>query len=63
MKFDCGLTPYEKMEVRTKWHIWFAWYPVWVGHRDCRWLEKVNRKGSRVPGFEQSSIYWEYEAI
>ena len=29
----------------TTWHRWFAWHPVRVGHKDCRWLEYVERKG------------------
>lgn len=27
-----------------QWHRWFAWRPVRVGPRDCRWLEYVERK-------------------
>lgn len=55
MKFNCGLTPAEKsflryeaeqkrIEYMINWHDWFAWYPVRVGSRDCRWLETVQRK-------------------
>lgn len=44
MKFDCGLTRKEKWKLSFDWHEWFAWYPVRVGRRDCRWLEKVERK-------------------
>lgn len=44
MKFNCGLSAEEKWEYKKKWHPWFAWYPVRIGHRDCRWLEYVDRK-------------------
>ena len=57
MKFNCGKTPEEKKEdLRADlqiqadhlkvWHDWFAWFPVRMGSRDCRWLETVER---RVP--------------
>lgn len=55
MKFDCGLSAQEKWELSSDWHEWFAWYPVRVGHRDCRWLERVERKRSYVR-------YWNYRA-
>lgn len=48
MKFDCGLTTKEKKEAYEKkitdWHRVFLWFPKRVGHRDCRWLEYVERK-------------------
>lgn len=57
MKFDCGLTAWEKYSLRLKWHDWFAWYPVRVGSCDCRWWEVIERKitSSYVMG-----AYWEY---
>ena len=27
----------------SKWHSWFAWYPVKIEH-DLVWLEKIERK-------------------
>jgi len=44
MKLDCGLTFNEKIAAWKEWHPWFAWRPVRVGHRDCRWLEWVERR-------------------
>ena len=44
MKFDCGETASEYFARLEKWHRWFAWYPVRIGYRDCRWLEYVERK-------------------
>jgi hypothetical protein len=51
MKFNCGLSRNEKSAVRTaryeaskSWHSWFAWHPVRVASKDCRWLESVLRK-------------------
>jgi len=50
MKFDCGKrTREQKITARNRclkwWHPWFAWFPVWIGPHDCRWLEKVHRRG------------------
>jgi hypothetical protein len=39
MKIDCGLTAKEKREAQEEWHRWFAWRPVRLGSRDCRWLD------------------------
>jgi hypothetical protein len=55
MKFDCGKSYARK----TQWHLWFAWYPVQVYTRDCRWLEYVERKGTVYSGYCDS--YWRYE--
>lgn len=44
MKFDCGETRQERWERLENWHEWFAWHPVRIGSKDCRWLEKVQRK-------------------
>lgn len=43
MKFDCGESAQEKLDRVSKWHPWFAWYPVRVNSHDCRWLEMVER--------------------
>lgn len=52
MKFNCGLTRKEKEQVlldeaekeADQWLPWFAWHPVRIGKKDCRWLETVERK-------------------
>lgn len=52
MRFNCGET--EKEARRSvepyycNWHDWFAWYPVRVGYKDCRWLEVIERKAGYV---------------
>lgn len=42
------------------WHVKFAWLPVNVGYKDCRWLERVMRKGIRRyhPAF---GVWWKWE--
>lgn len=40
---------------QDKWHPWFAWRPVTVSAGTMRvrvWLEKVQRKGEWVGGYE-----------
>ena len=48
MRFDCGLSLKERFERRKQlgkeWRTVFAWFPVRVGKRDCRWLEYVQMK-------------------
>jgi len=51
MKFNCGKTKQEKsveayyrVASLQKWHKKFAWLPIQVGPRDCRWLEYVEIK-------------------
>lgn len=50
MKLNCGMTAAESAKFYDKkfneWHRWFAWYPVRVGQRDCRWLETVERRAA-----------------
>lgn len=48
MKFKCIFKEtYHEWRDRkdhlTKWHKWFAWYPVKIG-KYCYWLEFVERK-------------------
>lgn len=59
MKFDCGETWSEKFERITNWHEWYAWHPVRVGYRDCRWLEKVQRKVD----YTYAGKVWKYKAM
>lgn len=48
MKFNCGLTQLEKMYSQMEWHDYFAWFPIRVGKNDCRWLETVEHRYTRV---------------
>ena len=60
MKIDCGLSRDEKIKAKEKWHLWFAWHPVRVGHRHCRWLENVWRKGTYWIVQSGCGFDWEY---
>lgn len=44
MKWNCGPTRAERWAAKCEWHPWFAWFPVRVSSRDCRWLEVVERR-------------------
>lgn len=55
MKFNCK----RKVEPRIVWHTWFAWFPVRVGEDDCRWLEKVERRGTFE--YDSQGGYWHFE--
>jgi hypothetical protein len=59
MKFNCGPTRAEKRAAKQEWHNWFAWFPVRVGDRDCRWFETVKRKGHYYALY--CDEYWKYE--
>lgn len=74
MKFDCGPTREEKLEMRKaqyianqRWHKVFAWTPKRVGSHDCRWLETVERRGVEREtygdyGMGYRYLEWEYRA-
>lgn len=62
MKFNCGMTYAEYEERLQRWHLWFAWHPVRVAKGDCRWLEKVERKGT-PPKNWMDDWSWEHRAI
>lgn len=56
MKFNCGPNQEERFleiskkgEALAKWHKVFAWRPIKVASRDCRWLEYVERRYQYVP--------------
>lgn len=55
MRFDCHKRYFKKKE----WHKWFAWYPVEVAERDCRWMETIERKGNLI--IYSGDCYWEFE--
>lgn len=72
MKFNCGLTLEEKQNQRfqqkvidhqfnTKWHRVYAWFPVRVGYKDCRWLEYVERQN--ICEWVTNRPDWIYRAI
>lgn len=51
----------ERKAAIEKWHPWFAWHPVRVGHRDWRWFETVERQGDRHYGRYPVRDYWEFD--
>lgn len=59
MRFNCGPSYAEKMKAREQWHRWYAWRPVSVASRDCRWLEYVERKIT----YKTWGEYREYRAL
>lgn len=59
MKLNCGPSWAEKRARKEQWHTWFAWHPVRVGPRDCRWLEPVERKGEEH--WCSAGFYWNWE--
>ena len=61
MKIECGLTLKEQRIANRKWHKWFAWYPVRVGHREKRWLEYVYRRDNYLAS--PYCIDYEYAAL
>ena len=63
MQFDCGDGGKTRHERLTNWHPWFAWYPVRLADHDCRWMERVERKGKFYCGVGGESWWeWEYRA-
>lgn len=42
----------------TKWHDWFAWYPVSVENNKVAWLETVQRKAR----FDDYGALWDYRS-
>jgi hypothetical protein len=63
MKFNCGKSYSETHQKLKNWHEWFAWYPVKVADNDCRWLEKVQRKGTFCNYGIDSTWFWDYKEI
>ncbi len=62
MKFNCGHTKEVRVNALHNWHRWFAWWPVRVGIKECRWLEFVERKGKQKMHGYDMLWSWEYRA-
>lgn len=62
MKINCGLTGEERRHASRQWHDWFAWLPVRVGSRDCRWQEVVERRLVDVYYCGRWLSVWEYRS-
>lgn len=73
MKFNCDFwkwweKPYskEKQEQWHKdqeWHTHYAWFPVRVDKRDCRWLETVERRMVAWNSFPYRKDYGRYSRV
>lgn len=76
MKWISGETCESEVLRKTKWHKWFAWYPVIVGqvvnpsprpnevHYVKCWLCYVERKGKQYRGYTFKGfpvLYWRFE--
>jgi hypothetical protein len=66
MKMNCGPTREERALARHRelkeWHRYFAWRPIRVGRRECRWLETIERKGTfHTLRFAPHCSFWEWE--
>jgi hypothetical protein len=63
MRFDCGPTAHERRLRRhqrlSHWHTWFAWFPVRLQDNQCAWLERIERKGTLNPSWDEA--WWSYE--
>lgn len=81
MKFNCGPSPETRRRRKREtadaehrrligWHQFFALLPRRVGDNECRWLEMIERKGTRELrvrlmswGYRPYYDYrWEYRA-
>lgn len=69
MKFNCGLDAKERLEKKIdewlkeikllgEWHDHFALWPTRVGHKDCRWMETIQRKKVFLGALDRESIGW-----
>ncbi len=60
MKFDCGEDWKHQKARLSKWHDHFLWFPKQMGNHDCRWLETIERKGTRKETWDDNYWLWEY---
>lgn len=74
MKFNCGPGPetrrarrelraHLKQERLSNWHSFFAILPRRVGENDCRWLERIERKGTLAFQGWALDWSWQYRAV
>jgi len=74
MKFNCGLTFSDRKKLKeeylSKWHPYFTIFPKRVGNYDCRFLETIMRKGTKVKSYRRTEYTsytvkiwkWEYKS-
>lgn len=63
MKIDCGPTYEERIDRLKNWHCWYAWKPVRLGSHDCRWFERIERKGEYHDCMFDGYWTWEYREL
>lgn len=63
MRLNCGHSYGVKVRAKHRWHVWFAWFPVRVGSKRCRWLEPVKRKGKCYSYGGDVWWVWKYKDI
>lgn len=50
MRIDFGGWRERRAERLARWHLWFAWHPVWMGDGVLTWLETIERMRYRNSG-------------
>jgi hypothetical protein len=63
MKFNCGLTRYEKRALKEEWHKKFLWFPKRMEDGYCHWLEFIERKGLYVNGIYDDWWHFSYRLL
>ena len=73
MKWINGETWESIINRESKWHKWFAWYPVVVSEKTMSdgktkrvikaWLCNVQRKGEYFFGYDGVTCNWEYKEL
>ncbi len=63
MKINCGPTKQERNKPLTEWHRHFAWWPVRVSDRDCRWFEHVERRYGWIGRYSGNAYDPVYRAL
>lgn len=51
MKFNCGLSRYEKEAIYVPWRPFYPFFPRKVGPKDCRAFEWIERRSVRYGGY------------
>ena len=62
MRLRIGESNNDYQDRVTTWHRWFAWYPVFIGTGDTRWLETVERRRSYCSAYSGDGP-WYYRAL
>jgi hypothetical protein len=63
MILDLGISRMSRVYASREWHKTFAWLPVYVGDRDWRWLEYVERRFDGWSNWYDKPVLPEYRAL